>query len=201
MPKPAPYLLRWLTAGQRYELCEGRDQTVIDLEVESPAWFIWVDQISSFAFHGRTGSCTARLKRKERRGGYWYAYVRDGDKLAKRYLGRSADLTLTRLEQTARLLAAHPSDAPSLEEETTESQAMPTSLSTPTSESVPNRARSTNEHLPATRAITGNESACTAPAFCICPSTASARTAPTRNGRSMHPALGPCRFWQDHLAL
>src|SRR6266571_3407745 len=95
MPRPAPYLLRWSSAGQRYELRESRDTAVIDLEVESPGWFVWLDQTSSFAFHGRTGSYTARQERKERGGGYWYAYLREQGKVTKRYLGRSADLTLT----------------------------------------------------------------------------------------------------------
>jgi len=63
--------------------------------VESPAWFVWLDQASSFAFHGRMGSYTARLERKERGGGYWYAYLREHSKVTKRYLGRSADLTLS----------------------------------------------------------------------------------------------------------
>ena len=113
MPRPAPYLLRWSSAQKRYELCEGHNQTVIDLELESPTWFVWLDQVSSFAFHGRRGSYTARQEQKERGGGYWYAYLREQGKVSKRYLGKSADLTLTRLEQAAQLLVKHSSDVTS----------------------------------------------------------------------------------------
>ncbi len=47
MPRQAPYLLRWSSARQCYELCESGDQTILDLEVESSAWFAWVSQISA----------------------------------------------------------------------------------------------------------------------------------------------------------
>src|SRR6266568_4655260 len=137
MPRPAPYLLRWSSAGQRYELRESRDTAVIDLEVESPGWFVWLDQTSSFAFHGRTGSYTARQERKERGGGYWYAYLREQGKVTKRYLGRSADLTLTRLEQAAQLLAEHPPAALSLEEQVAERQVTPPLPSAPTPAAAP----------------------------------------------------------------
>ncbi len=125
MPRLAPYQLKWSSTRQCYELCEGLNQTVIDLELESPAWFVWVDQVSSFAFHGRMGFYTARQERKERGGGYWYAYVREQGKVTKRYLGRSADLTLTRLEQTAQLLVKHSLDVTSREERLGEHRAMP----------------------------------------------------------------------------
>ncbi|HXX77819.1 MAG TPA: hypothetical protein VEI53_04970 [Ktedonobacteraceae bacterium] len=111
MPRPAPYLFRWSSARQCYEFCEGRDQIVIDLEVESTAWFVWVEKVSSFAFHGRMGSYTARQEQKERGGGYWYAYIREQGMVTKRYLGRSANLTLSRLEQAAQLLTKHQKDA------------------------------------------------------------------------------------------
>jgi hypothetical protein len=40
----------------------------------------------------------------QRGGRYWYAYLSLGQKLRKKYLGKTADLTLTRLEQVARYL-------------------------------------------------------------------------------------------------
>jgi LuxR family maltose regulon positive regulatory protein len=132
MPRPAPYLLRWSSARQRYELCEGHDQALLDLEVESPAWFVWLEQVSSFAFHGRTGSYTARQESKERGGGYWYAYLREEGKVTKRYLGRSADLTLTRLEQSAQLLTKRPSHKSSYKKGIGEHGVGRTFLSTPT---------------------------------------------------------------------
>ncbi|MGZ3645284.1 MAG: LuxR C-terminal-related transcriptional regulator [Ktedonobacteraceae bacterium] len=110
MPRLAPYQLKWSPTRQCYELSEGRSQTVINVELGSPTWFIWLDQVSSFAFHGRRGSYTARQEQKERGGGYWYAYVHEQGKVTKRYLGKSEDLTVTRLEQTAQLLVKHSSD-------------------------------------------------------------------------------------------
>src|SRR5260370_39943535 len=111
MPRLAPYLLRWSSAGQRYELRESRDPAVIDLEGESPGWVVWLDQASSFAFHGRMGSYTARQERKERGGGYRYAYLRDHGKVTKRYLARSAALTWTAPQQAAQWLGEHATPA------------------------------------------------------------------------------------------
>jgi hypothetical protein len=33
---------------------------------ESPSWFAWLDQVSSFAFSGKSGRYTARKEAKER---------------------------------------------------------------------------------------------------------------------------------------
>ena len=35
---------------------------------------------------------------------YWYAYLRTGHKLCKKYLGKTADLTLARLEEESQNL-------------------------------------------------------------------------------------------------
>ncbi len=40
---------------------------------ETPEWFAWLADISSFHFAGRSGSFTARKTRKQRGGDYWYA--------------------------------------------------------------------------------------------------------------------------------
>jgi len=72
---------------------------------------VWLSQISSFAFHGRNGSYTARKERKQHGEGYWYAYARAGGKLTKRYLGKSIDLTLPRLEHAAQELWLDPQAA------------------------------------------------------------------------------------------
>src|SRR5690242_2539620 len=133
MPRPAPYLLRWSSAIQRYELCEGRDQTILDLELDSSAWFVWLEQVPSFAFHGRTGSFTAHQEHKERGGGYWYAYLREQGKVTKRYLGRSADLTLTCLEQAAKLLLEQQKDTLVFKKRVEEHQAAQTIPKTSTS--------------------------------------------------------------------
>jgi LuxR family maltose regulon positive regulatory protein len=72
----------------------------------SPAWFAWLAEVSSFAFAGQAGSYTARKEAVQRGDRYWYAYLRTGQKLAKKYLGKTADLTLARLEEVAGVLHA-----------------------------------------------------------------------------------------------
>ncbi len=104
MPKNARYTLNWSPLHQTYELHERQGGGVGDIVSESPAWLAWVSQVSSFAFHGRSGSYTACKEHKQRGEGYWYAYTRVGGKLLKCYLGRSISLTIPRLEQVAQEL-------------------------------------------------------------------------------------------------
>jgi len=79
---------------------------VLPIVPESPAWFIWLEQVSSFAFSGRSGHFTARKEAKQRGDRYWSAYLATGEHLTKKYLGKTADLTLARLEHMAGLLRA-----------------------------------------------------------------------------------------------
>src|SRR5436189_2430082 len=110
MPRNARYTLAWSPLHQAHKLHESQGSKVLDIVPESPAWFAWLSQVSSFAFHGRNGSYTARKERKQRGEGYWYAYARVEGKLTKRYLGRSIDLALPRLEQVAQELWRNPQD-------------------------------------------------------------------------------------------
>src|SRR5438067_9504010 len=96
----------WSAVSHVYELVEGKRDALPHEVHEDPAWFAWLAEQSSFAFHGQTGSYTARLEAVQRGERYWYAYRRTGHKLRKKYLGKPADLTLVRLEQVARLLQA-----------------------------------------------------------------------------------------------
>jgi LuxR family maltose regulon positive regulatory protein len=104
MPKSAFYTLIWSSSSQAYELYKSPQDEALDLNVESPNWLVWLSQITSFAFHGRHGSYTARKERKQRGDSYWYAYARVEGKLTKRYLGRSIDLSFARLELAAQEL-------------------------------------------------------------------------------------------------
>ena len=72
MPKVAVYALAWSSSQQAYALTEGEGLASLRIVLDSPAWFAWLDQASSFAFAGKNGSYTAR---KEIRHGdrYWYA--------------------------------------------------------------------------------------------------------------------------------
>ena len=98
--------LSWSATHQVYELSAGKLCEQLHLRIEDPAWFAWLDDVSSFAFHGQSGSYTARKETKQRGAVYWYAYRKTKGKLAKKYLGKTADLTLARLEDVAGVLHA-----------------------------------------------------------------------------------------------
>ena len=102
---PSP-TLSWSAAHQAYELSAGKLCEQRHLTIEDPAWFAWLDEVSSFAFHGQSGSYTARKETKQRGAVYWYAYRKTQGKLAKKSLGKTADLTLARLEEVAGVLPA-----------------------------------------------------------------------------------------------
>src|SRR5258708_6954638 len=103
MPK-AVSTLSWSAAEETYILSEPQSGAARALAPESPAWFAWLAERSSFAFQGQAGSYTARLEAVPRGQRFWYAYLHPGQKPRKQDLGTTADLTLARLEQAARLL-------------------------------------------------------------------------------------------------
>ena len=83
--------------------------------LDSPAWFAWLETASAFRFcseqrrnlfrgHGPLYRPVSFRKEQRRQVGLWYAYRRVHGVLYKRYVGKSAGLTLTRLEETAVLL-------------------------------------------------------------------------------------------------
>jgi len=79
-------------------------------EVGTHEWWEWVnsDKAESFRFeceHGVKGYRARKEGIKARSGSFWYAYKRIDGKLRKRYLGKSEELTLERLESVAYDLA------------------------------------------------------------------------------------------------
>lgn len=78
--------------------------TLDAIAVESPDWYAWLERHRSFRFECPAGSFTAR---KERRSGswYWYAYRHQAGRLRSAYLGRSTELSATRLQVIAAELA------------------------------------------------------------------------------------------------
>jgi ATP/maltotriose-dependent transcriptional regulator MalT len=110
MPKVPAYTLAWSPATETYELYQTRDRQGLGIVPESPAWCAWLDQVSSFAFVGKSDHYTARKEAKQRGDRYWYAYLAAGEQLTKKYLGKSADLTLARLEHVAGILRAQRED-------------------------------------------------------------------------------------------
>ena len=106
MPKIPMYTLAWSPATETYELYQTRDREVLRIVPDGPAWFAWLDQVSSFAFSGKSGHYTARKEAKQRGDRYWSAYLTMGEHLIKKYLGKTADLSLARLEHIAGTLRA-----------------------------------------------------------------------------------------------
>lgn len=74
--------------------------------VESPVWYAWLEQINTFTFQGRQGIFTARKERVANGRGdqYWRAYRRHKGRLYRVYLGKTAHLTLARLNNAAETL-------------------------------------------------------------------------------------------------
>ena len=105
MPKAAAYRLTWLPEREVYELRESQHNQVLPVTPGSQAWFAWLAAAPSFTFHGQAGQLTVRQEVRPRGGAYWYACRRIGEKMAKRYLGRTTELTPARLEEVAAQLA------------------------------------------------------------------------------------------------
>ncbi|MBV9616732.1 MAG: hypothetical protein JO031_14865, partial [Ktedonobacteraceae bacterium] len=74
MEHRAPSTLSWSALHQGYELSDPQHWEGLRLTTEDPAWFAWLEAVSSFAFQGQNGSFTARKETKQRGTGYWYAY-------------------------------------------------------------------------------------------------------------------------------
>ncbi len=107
MPGAAANTLLWLPEQNSYQLFTQGNQDIPLLQGDDTAWFAWLAAHSSFSFQGQYGHLNL-LKEARSRGddGYWYAYQRLNKRKVKRYAGKSADLTMTRLETVARTLAA-----------------------------------------------------------------------------------------------
>lgn len=99
MPRRIPYQLQWSPLKQEYIVfCDGK-QTEPVITPTNQHWLDWLKTISSFSFQSRSGaSCTVRKEAVQRGGTYWYAYRRRERQMVKRYLARTTDLTLERLE-------------------------------------------------------------------------------------------------------
>jgi LuxR family maltose regulon positive regulatory protein len=99
MPKAAPYILSWSAEHQIYTLYDHRAK--LDLDLDSLAWHVWLEQTTSFAFRGQNGDYTARREQVKPGDWYWYAYQRTQKHVRKKYLGKSDVLTLRRFEEIA----------------------------------------------------------------------------------------------------
>lgn len=99
MPRRANNLLRWSPEHGSYELWQRNAPLRPPIAPDTPGWFAWLADVSSFSFQRASGDIYTLRKEKVQRGGaYWYAYHRRDGRMTKRYLGRDGDLTLARLE-------------------------------------------------------------------------------------------------------
>jgi LuxR family transcriptional regulator, maltose regulon positive regulatory protein len=106
MPKPLLHALIWSHEHQRYQLYSHRQPEQWFPPGDEPAFSRWLDEHSAFAFLGQAGRISV-LKEARRGGtGYWYAYRTHDRHTRKRYLGRTSQVTLARLEEVARVLAS-----------------------------------------------------------------------------------------------
>lgn len=70
------------------------------IAVGSTEWFTWLSESGSTQFGLQTSSGSLTCKLESRSGSnYWYAYKRKFNRLRKLYVGRTEDLTSSRLDQ------------------------------------------------------------------------------------------------------
>ena len=84
------------------------------ITVGTPPWYAWLEDATTFAFVDPSGRFTARKEPRGPADGYWRAYRKHAGVVRSAYLGRTADLTLERLQAVAAMLANPPpaSDTP-----------------------------------------------------------------------------------------
>src|SRR6266566_2629083 len=112
MPKPATHTLIWSAQSKTYALiCPDSPPQSLVPGNEEP-WFAWLTTHSSFSFQGQYGHLSVLKESRPRGAGYWYAYHTKESQTRKRYLGRTAMLTLARLEEVAQVLGSEPEPAP-----------------------------------------------------------------------------------------
>src|SRR5258708_15674227 len=109
MGKPRRAALIWSQEDQWYRQRDEHYTDTIDVREEPEAWLKRLAASTSFSFLGREGHLTLLKEVRPHGGdGYWYAYRRQGKRTAKKYAGRTADLSAARLEQMARVLGYSP---------------------------------------------------------------------------------------------
>ncbi len=104
MPKTAPYILKWSAEDACYELRERESGEHCLWTRDEDRWYAWLATHTSFSFESDYGHLTLLKEARPRGEGYWYAYRRRGERVVKKYLGRSARLCVARLEEAARVL-------------------------------------------------------------------------------------------------
>ncbi|GCE15260.1 LuxR C-terminal-related transcriptional regulator [Tengunoibacter tsumagoiensis] len=118
MPRRTTYRIIWSEELQRYTMTGG----AIAEEIPQPTsseWVPWLCSIRSFSFVSRTGiHYTARQEKLQRGSTYWYGYRSHEDKTIKRYIGKTIDLSIRRLEEVAAQLTGENRPAPPVPQST-----------------------------------------------------------------------------------
>ncbi len=105
MPKVPTHALIWTASRGVYELRPADPLLPSVVPGEEEPWFAWLTTHASFSFQGQAGRLNVLKESRPRGGGYWYAYHTHQGQARKRYLGRTATLTLARLEAAAQALS------------------------------------------------------------------------------------------------
>ncbi len=106
MPRSTIHALMWSAEHTCYELYT-RGQLVQRFGPgDEELWLNWLDSQISFSFQGQAGRLNLLKEVRPRGGSYWYAYHYTGQRTVKRYLGRTATLAITSLEEGARILTS-----------------------------------------------------------------------------------------------
>jgi hypothetical protein len=77
------------------------EQGKVNIEPDSPEYFLWLGKLPSFHFKGKHGHFTARQEHPKQETVYWYVYRTAKKKQFKKYLGTTDKLTLARMETEA----------------------------------------------------------------------------------------------------
>jgi len=108
MAKTRQAALIWSQEDQQYLWRDEHSTDTIDVREErkrgSGGWLR--TPRSLFKDERDTSPCSKKRDLGEENG-YWYAYRRQGKRTAKKYAGRTADLSAARLEHMARVLRVH----------------------------------------------------------------------------------------------
>jgi chromosome segregation ATPase len=85
-------------------LVETEDGKVFELE--TPKGSVWLESIGSFRFESSSGSKPYTVRKES--GIYWYGCRKIAGKVRKKYIGKSSEVTVARLEEIAEALGIPP---------------------------------------------------------------------------------------------
>jgi LuxR family transcriptional regulator, maltose regulon positive regulatory protein len=105
MPRVPLHALIWSSDQGLYEFYTQGQLEQRFRPADEATWLAWLREVTSFAFHGASGNLNVYLEGRPRGGQYWYAYHTDRERTHKRYLGRTASVSLAHLEEMARALS------------------------------------------------------------------------------------------------